>query len=254
MSENRINPEVQVKPISLTASVLIFGVAGLLFLLVEQVLVPVFAEKGLHPAINFLVLGSPHVAFFAAALIAYRKEGGVWSWHHFCKRFRLHTIKGKTIFLALLYAAISIGSYVVVFTLGKPLVQWVHDLFPPPVVINEIMGKRPMFVGFELSGNWWLLGLFFIRYFFNVMGEELLWRGYLFPRQELTHGKHTWVVHGLLWTGFHLFAPYNALMVLPGALFMSYIVQRYRNTSFFIVEHALMNAIPGIGIVAGIMG
>jgi hypothetical protein len=43
-------------------------------------------------------------------------------------------------------------------------------------------------------------------------------------------------------------------MVLPGALFMSYIVQRYRNTSFFIVEHALMNAIPGIGIVAGIMG
>lgn len=86
------------------------------------------------------------------------------------------------------------------------------------------------------------------------MGEELLWRGYLFPRQELTHGKHTWVVHGLLWTGFHMFAPYNALMVLPGALFMSYIVQRYRNTSFFIVEHALMNAIPGIGIVAGIMG
>lgn len=254
MRKNVAEPEVHVKPISLTASVLIFGAAGLLFLFVERFLVPFFAEQGLPPAINFLVLGSPHVLFFAAALIAYRREAHDWSWDHFCKRFRLHAIKGKTIFLALLYAAISIGSYVAVFTLGKPLVQWVHDLFPPPAVIDEIMGKRPMFVGFELSGNWWLLGLFFIRYFFNVMGEELLWRGYLFPRQELTHGKHTWVVHGFLWTAFHLFAPYNALMVLPGALFMSYIVQRYRNTSFFIVDHALMNAIPGIGIVAGIMG
>lgn len=160
MSENCVNSEVQVKPISLTASVLIFGVAGLLFLLVEQVLLPVFVEQGLHPAINFLVLGSPHVLFFAAALIAYRKEAGAWSWNYFCRRLRLHTIKGKTIFLALLYAAISIGAYIAVFTLVKPLVQWVHDLFPPPAVINEIMGKRPMFVGFELSGNWWPLGLF----------------------------------------------------------------------------------------------
>ena len=75
-----------------------------------------------------------------------------------------------------------------------------------------------------------VFGKTLIYYFFNIMGEELWWRGYIFPRQELAHGQRTWLVHGLLWTAFHLFSPYNALMVLPGALWVSWIVQRRRNT------------------------
>ena len=98
-----------------------------------------------------------------------------------------------------------------------------------------------------------LLGLFLIMYFFNVLGEEFLWRGYLFPKQELTHGKYTWIVHGLLWTSFHLFAPYNALMVLPGALFMSYITQRYKNNTIFLISHATLNGIPLIILLTNII-
>lgn len=244
---------MKIKPISLQFSILIFGSAAFLFLLIERIVVPFLANRGLDPAINFLILGSPHILFFIGALLAYKKEGNDCSWKSLCQRFRIFPIKGKFWFWVILFVIIDISLYLLVYKLGYPFVKWVHDLFPTPEIVLDIMGDRPMFVGRNLSGNWWLLGLFFFRYFFNVVGEEFLWRGYLFPRQELTHGKNTWIVHGLLWTGFHLFAPYNALMVLPGALFMSYIVQRYKNNTIFIISHAVMNGIPMVGIIQGII-
>jgi membrane protease YdiL (CAAX protease family) len=99
-----------------------------------------------------------------------------------------------------------------------------------------------------------LLGVYFTYYFFNVVGEELWWRGYIFPRQELVHGSRTWIVHGLLWAGFHLFTPYNALMVLPGALWMSWIVQKQKNNWIFLIAHAAINGLAMISIISGIMG
>ena len=99
-----------------------------------------------------------------------------------------------------------------------------------------------------------LIGLYLLLYFFNVVGEEFLWRGYLWPKQELTHGKYTWVVHGIQWTCFHLFAPYNALMVLPGALFMSYVVQRLQNNMIFLISHATLNGIPFIMLILNVFG
>ncbi len=244
---------MNIKPISLKFSILIFGAGALLFLLIERIIVPTLADAGLPPSINFLILGSPHFLFFFGALLGFKREGNEWSWKALSERFRIFRIKRKLWLWVILFVIINISLYLVVYKLGYSFVKKMHDLFPAPEIINEIMGERPMFAGHNLSGNWWLLGLFFIRYFFNVIGEEFLWRGYLFPRQELTHGKNTWIIHGLLWTGFHLFAPYNALMVLPGALFMSYIVQRYKNNTIFIISHAVMNGIPMIGIIQGIV-
>jgi membrane protease YdiL (CAAX protease family) len=37
------------------------------------------------------------------------------------------------------------------------------------------------------------------------VGEELWWRGYVLPRQELAFGRATWVIHGILWSVIHLF-------------------------------------------------
>jgi len=153
----------------------------------------------------------------------------------------------------ILFVAFDIALYLAVYKLAFPIVKKVHDLFPPPKILMEIMPNGETFADYTIQGNWWLLGLFLIMYFFNVLGEEFLWRGYLFPKQELTHGKYTWIVHGLLWTSFHLFAPYNALMVLPGALFMSYITQRYKNNTIFLISHATLNGIPLIILLTNII-
>ncbi len=50
----------------------------------------------------------------------------------------------------------------------------------------------------------WILYVWPLFFFFNIFGEEFLWRGYIQPRQELLNKKWTWLVHGLFWAGWHI--------------------------------------------------
>jgi len=79
-------------------------------------------------------------------------------------------------------------------------------------------------------------------------------RGYIFPRQELAHGSRTWIVHGLLWAGFHLFSPTSVVMLLPGSLLLAWIVQRRGKTWIALIAHGSLNSLAMIRIVAGIAG
>jgi len=246
--------QIPIKPISLLHSSMFFLTGALLFFLTERFIIPRLYASGASLVVCFLAMALPHVLFFATALYGYRKEGRPFEWIAFRERFRFHGIGRKMVLWVVLFVAIDILLYLMVYQLAFPVLKMVHDAFPPPAVIAEIIGERPMFAGHDLRGNWWLLGIYLIFYFFNIFGEEFLWRGYLFPRQELQHGSNTWWIHGLLWTGFHLFAPYNALMVLPGALFMSYIVQKYKNNTIFLISHATLNGIPVVMIIMSILG
>ncbi len=241
------------KPIKLGSSFVFFATGALLFFLIERAVLPYLSGLGVHKAILFCVMATPHILFFATALIGYRREGNPWSWNSFKERFRYHSIRGKMWLWMPLVVLSFVGLYVAAYQFAFPVVKAVHDAFPPPAIVYEIMGDESNFAGFPTSGNWLLLPLFFFFYFFNVVGEEFLWRGYLFPRQEIIHGKFTWIIHGLLWTFFHIFAPYNALMVLPGALFMSYVVQRTRNNTLFLIGHAVLNGIPLVMLIGKIM-
>lgn len=241
------------KPLKLGIAFSIFATGALLFFLIERMVLPYLADQGVHKAVLFCIMALPHVLFFTGALIGYRLEGGLWNWSDFRTRFRYQAIRGKMWLWAPLIVLVDIGLYLAVYQLAFPIVKAVHDAFPPPAIVNEIIGDGSTFAGFETSGNWLLLPLFLFFYFFNVVGEEFLWRGYLFPRQEKRHGKYTWIIHGLLWTFFHIFAPYNALMVLPGALFLSYVVQRTRNNTLFLISHAVLNGIPLVTLIGNIM-
>lgn len=242
------------KSIKFPYSLIIFGVAALLFLFNERFVLPYFGDHGVNEVLLLLIMTVPFIIFFIVALIGYRLEGNKWKWIDFRSRFRYKSIKGKMWIWTIVIVLVNIGLYLAVYKLAHPYVKFVHDAFPPPEILNKIMGDGETFVGYTIKGNWLLLLPFLFYYFFNVCGEEFLWRGYLFPKQELRHGKYTWVVHGLLWTMFHLFAPYNALMVLPGALFMSYVVQRTQNNTIFLISHAVLNGIPLIGLIINIIG
>ena len=244
----------QTQPMIFSLALLFFGIPVLLFLAIQRVVIPFLDASGVSPLVNFFVLMIPHVLFFFGALIAYRMEGNFWTWADLSQRFRLTRLSAKGWAWAIAAAVGNIGLYLTVFTLGMPVLEWLAKLIPDPEVLNKILGNGTTFVGFPLSGNIWLLGIYFTYYFFNVIGEELWWRGYIFPRQELVHGSRTWVVHGGLWAGFHLFTPYNALMVLPGALWVSWIVQKQKNTWIFLIAHASINSLAMIRIVSGIIG
>ncbi len=53
------------------------------------------------------------------------------------------------------------------------------------------------FMGIPLAGAWWVLLGYLVYIVLNVFGEELSWRGYVLPRQELAFGEWTWAIHGI---------------------------------------------------------
>jgi membrane protease YdiL (CAAX protease family) len=244
----------QIQPMPITLALLFFGIPMLLMAITQRIVLPFLDASGVSPLVNFFVLMIPLVLIFFGALIGYRREGHLWNWSNFSQRFRLTRLSGKGWLWAIAAALGNIGLYLSVYTVGLPVLEWLADLIPDPEVLNRILGDGTSFVGYPLSGNFWLLGVYFTYYFFNVVGEELWWRGYIFPRQELVHGSRTWIVHGLLWAGFHLFTPYNALMVLPGALWMSWIVQKQKNNWIFLIAHAAINGLAMFSIISGILG
>ena len=78
------------------------------------------------------------------------------------------------------------------------------DFFPPILDPRVTLSKDVFvdFVGAPLPGNWSVFILYAIILSFNIFGEELWWRGYILPRQELSHGRFTWLIHGLIGSPF----------------------------------------------------
>ena len=93
----------------------------------------------------------------------------------------------------------------------------------------------------------------FVVLCFNIYGEEFWWRGYILPRQELAHGKWTWLIHGILWAAFHSFWKWDALSILPGALLLSYVCSRLKNTTPAIIFHWVNNGLTLVATVFGIL-
>ena len=46
-------------------------------------------------------------------------------------------------------------------------------------------------------GRYWLLAAWVPCWVLNIMGEEILWRGVMVPRQEAALGRRAWFV----WSG-----------------------------------------------------
>ena len=90
-------------------------------------------------------------------------------------------------------------------------------------------------------------------FFFNIFGEELLWRGYIQPRQERLTGRWTWLVHGLLWAGWHLPMGLDLILAASPILFiLPAVVQARKNTTVAIAVHAAFGAFGYLSIALGL--
>jgi membrane protease YdiL (CAAX protease family) len=105
-------------------------------------------------------------------------------------------------------------------------------------------------LGGHAQGQWSLVLLTLLLLFFNIVGEEFWWRGYILPRQELALGKHAWIVHGILWTLFHAFKYWDWLALLPVCLGIAFVAQSRRNTWIGFWAHLLFNSVSALGIIA----
>jgi membrane protease YdiL (CAAX protease family) len=102
----------------------------------------------------------------------------------------------------------------------------------------------PPFMEFQALIGYEKLYLFiwFPMFFFNIVGEELLWRGYILPRQELKHGGYAWIINSVLWFVFHLcFGRDLLIILLPILIIVPYTAYRTRNTLIGIITHGILN-------------
>jgi len=102
--------------------------------------------------------------------------------------------------------------------------------------------------------EYWIFAVWLPYFFFNIAGEELLWRGYLLPRQEQALGSRAWILNGLLWAVFHSAIGWRiALVLLPIEFIVPYVVQRRHNTWLGILIHGVYNGAGFILVALGVI-
>ena len=102
--------------------------------------------------------------------------------------------------------------------------------------------------------NMWILYIWPVFFFFNIFGEEFLWRGYIQPRQELLNKNWTWLIHGILWAFWHL--PMGLDLVIassPIFFILPAIVQIRKNTTIAIIVHIIFGAFGFLAISLGMI-
>jgi membrane protease YdiL (CAAX protease family) len=96
-----------------------------------------------------------------------------------------------------------------------------------------------------LSGNWGWYGLLLVLWIFNtVLGEELLFRGFLLPRMNRAFGRGDWVGNGVLFAAYHVHVPWVIPETLLGDTFIvSYFAKRYRSAWIGIAVHSAQSVV-----------
>ena len=234
-----------IKPMGFFSSLLYFAIPTLMLYAATQVCIPrLHHVTDLPQVVCWYICGGSLVFFplFLGALILYRLEGNPWRFSMILQRFRLNTFGWRIAGISLLGTiAISLLMFLLM-EMGK----WVSPDF----------SAQPSFISLKPleKGDYWILLVWLPLFFFNIMGEALFWRGYIFPRQEAAFGKFTWLVHGLLWTIFHASFGWNLMFNLLPILFItSYLVQITRNTWVDILIHTLINGSGFLLIAFGIV-
>lgn len=248
-----------IKPMNFATSILYFGIPAIFMIIGFHVLMPALIKLGLIPFYAYFVgLGTPLALMIVASLVAFVKEGNMLTWKTLSERFRLYRLSGKMwLFTIAAFIGIII-LYGVAIKLNMALIN--SNIIPMPESLpawldtSKEISLSAMDQAFGgLSGNIMALFAFLVFLFFNIIGEEFWWRGYILPRQELAFGKHVWYIHALMWAFFHAFKWWDILAIIPLTLILTFIVWKYKNNTIGIILHFLINGIGLIPIILGIL-
>jgi membrane protease YdiL (CAAX protease family) len=251
-----------VRPMPLWQALLYFGLPALFFRLCLYSGLPALINAGL-PAFDAYVAAFtvPCAVLFALGLGLARQDVQALSWANLRARLRLAPMTGRDWLWAV---ATFVLTFLVTGLLGvtaQLLIgawPWLAPpaFFPPWQQPGSSLTTSLFagYVGAPLRGNWGAALAFFVMLFFNIFGEELWWRGYILPRQELVHARWTWAVNGGLWLAWHVvFYPWQIITLLPICLALPYVTQRRQNTWVGLIIH-WQNGIVLLLVLAMVLG
>jgi membrane protease YdiL (CAAX protease family) len=245
-SATHVQPQDRVRPMAVWESVLILVVITLLGILCFYVIRPYLEQAGWSEYSAYL--GSSSIVFLvmlAWSVLAFFREGHERTWDSFLRRTRMNRVSpgvlawsvglgllmfsSTLIFSPLISRAISDGVL--------PIPQGIPDYLHPVKQLSIGQVKAQLIA----QG---VVPLIPIALLLNIFGEEIFWRGIIFPRQALRHGDRTFLIHGAIWAVSHLFQYWLLLPIFVSSVALSYVYQRTRNTWVGILAHMMNNAAP----------
>ena len=222
-----------VRPMRLWQSVLLFGLPALYGVFANYVLFPSlvslgFSQENAYHTAHLTVF----VLLFALTIIALRADGWPLRWSTLAERLRFKPMDATawkwTLPLTVVYLA-----------MGLLLNMLAGFLY-------EIIGFLPPEPDVPLTNVPFLLVVLIM----NIVSEEMWWRGYILPRQELAHGKLAWAVNGILWSLFHIFKWWAVPFMLVREWMIPFVAQRTKNTTPPFLIHLVSN---GLGLLLSII-
>ena len=276
-----VTTRINIAPASLATALVLFLLPAALFTLAIHLVGPVMRLHGSTWWVTYhVILVLPMALLLAAALVALRLETHSLSWPRVRDRFRLRRLNRSGWLWSMALAGFMYGGNVGdgIALVGSGLALWIEsrkNAFLWPLIAGFTWAKRNLgalqpllekirfyeqsefvkeflsrfgpgdFMGIPLAGAWWLVFYYAaILLIFNVGGEELWWRGYVLPRQELACGKWAWIVHGALWAVFHIFFQptlWDMVRMCPTCLALAFVCQRLQNTWPGVIGHTFGN-------------
>jgi membrane protease YdiL (CAAX protease family) len=232
-------------PLTITQAAAVFAAALLYLVLLLWWMLPLLRyQPGLHPVTHWYLIGyalfPPMIGY---ALWQARREGAgtlAELLRSLCVRPMTHR-DWK-------YAAA--GVFSVLAGTGLLLAGWSHlagiGRLPPVVTEPWCIDMSP------LEGRDRLLLLaWFPMFVLNIVGEELLWRGYVQSRLTM---RHRWLAVGLLWLAFHIpFGVSTMVLSLPLMLVLPFVFERTQNTTVAILIHAMFNGPAFLAAAFGLL-
>jgi membrane protease YdiL (CAAX protease family) len=245
MNTQRYNYPKPASPFGVRATLSLFGGFGITLYISTHILIPFLSEiTGIETVIYwFLTAGLLVFApMFIVSFLIVRKEKHTDAMSNIVRRLRFRRPGGSD-WLWIGGSLIAIGCFTVILKSGMESVYENVSLHPP-------------FMAFEPlgPGRYWILALWFPFWFLNIMGEEVLWRGVVLPRQELVFGRYAWMVNAGGWMIFHLAFGWVMLILLsPIIVILPYVTQKTRNTWVAVAIHAGLNGPGFIAVAFGVV-
>lgn len=254
------NGQMEIRPLTNWQTALAFGLPALMMVISFHWIMPWLQTIGLTPFESIVVSHTVPMSFLIAATVVmfYHFDQYPPTWAAFRKRLRYPTLtwraigQGLGLFMLLLigYGLFKVPGYLFISQGWLPLPQNLPAMLDPQVeVASHLLDQM---VGGQILGNWGILLLYLLMLGFNIVGEELWWRGYLLPRQEVRYGRSAWVWHGLFWTAFHIFKWWDLIALLPVCLAIAYVSQRTKNNWPAFIAHLLFNGLGLMGMATAV--
>lgn len=219
-----------VTPIKATVIFTVF--TAYFFLLLFTLLPFLKSNYSINPALYWFITGYfLFIPLFAFAFLRVRLEGNM-ELKHMVSALNIRPLSKKDL-------KYSIAGLLLTFALTGLV-------FGASFLLNKYLGIRPLtttpwfmemhpFKGHERL----LLLIWLPMFFFNIVGEEILWRGYI---QARLHAKYSWLLCSFLWLMFHLpFGIDLQIMLIPIIIIIPYIFDKTRNTLVGIFIHGIYN-------------